>query len=206
VERGPRDRQAPAHGKQRADTADHRYGGRFSGLFGTPSRRVFFALEVLTVCLSSTSHSPAFVASFAASLTSSRLGLEHFSFPVTDSISLSWPFVLKLLAAGVLFGVTGGLFSASLHKMKELLAGRLKNPVFRIFIIGIAISAFSLLCWGGRYPASDKPDRGQLSGEVLLVFCEKLVFTVVTGAAGFQGGESRRCSRTEALSAPLAAA
>ncbi len=165
----------------------------FAGLFGTPIGATFFAIEVLTV--GSIEHQamlPALVAAFAASFTSSYLGLERFSFMLTDQLSLSGPLAIKLLTIGVIFGVSGGLFSVSLHKMKELLARYWTNPILRIFIIGIVISVFSLLCWGGRYSGLGTNLIGASfgGGEVFAWdFAMKFMLTVVTLAAGFQGGE-----------------
>ncbi len=164
----------------------------FAGLFRTPIAAAFFALEVLTVgVLERKALLPALTASFTASCVSGLLGLEKFSFALTDNLLLSWELVPKLLVIGVLFGITGGLFSLSLHKTKQFLAKWITNPMLRIFIIGIAISILSLLCWKGRYSGlgtnliSMSFDKGIVPWD----FVFKLVFTVLTLSAGFQGGE-----------------
>lgn len=164
----------------------------FSGLFGTPIGATFFAIEVLTVgTIEHEAIIPALVSSFTASFTSSCLGLERFSFMLTDQISLSGLLAIKLLIIGVIFGVAGGLFSASLHKLKELFARKLKNPILRILMIGITISALSLLCWGGRYSGlGTNLIAASFGGDSFAWdFAMKFIFTVVTLSAGFQGGE-----------------
>ena len=164
----------------------------FAGLFRTPIAATFFAIEVLTAgVLEHRAIFPALVASFTASFTSEHLGLEKFSFALTDQISLSWTLAYQLLFLGIAFGITGGLFSLSLHKLKELLAKLLKNPILRIFIIGIAVSGFSLLSWGGRYSGlgTNLISMSFTDGVFTWDFALKFLFTVITLSAGFQGGE-----------------
>ena len=164
----------------------------FAGLFRTPIAATFFALEVLTAgALEYAALFPALVASFTASACSGLLGLEKFTVALTDQIPFSAPLVGKLLLFGLLFGIIGGLFAFALHKFKALFAQYLPNPLLRILVIGIAVSIFSLLCWGGRYSGLGTNliamsfDSGIFSWD----FALKFAFTVVTLAAGFQGGE-----------------
>ena len=164
----------------------------FAGLFRTPIAATFFALEVLTAgALEYAALFPALVASFTASACSGLLGLEKFTVALTDQVAFSAPLVGKLLLFGLLFGIIGGLFAWTLHKLKALFAQYLPNPLLRILVIGIAVSIFSLLCWGGRYSGLGTNliamsfDSGIFSWD----FALKFAFTVVTLAAGFQGGE-----------------
>lgn len=164
----------------------------FAGLFRTPIAATFFALEVLTAgVLEYSALLPTLVASFTASACSGLLGLEKFTVALTDQVPFSAPLVGKLLLFGLVFGMAGGLFAFVLHKLKALFAQYLPNPLLRILVIGIAVSVFSLLCLGGRYSGLGTNliamsfDSGIFSWD----FALKFVFTVVTLAAGFQGGE-----------------
>ena len=164
----------------------------FAGLFRTPIAATFFALEVLTAgVLEYSALLPALVASFSASACSGLLGLEKFTVALTDQVAFSAPLVGKLLLFGLVFGMAGGLFAFALHKLKALFAQYLPNPLLRILVIGIAVSVFSLLCLGGRYSGLGTNliamsfDSGIFSWD----FALKFAFTVVTLAAGFQGGE-----------------
>lgn len=164
----------------------------FAGLFRTPIAATFFALEVFAAgVLEYQALFPALVASFTASACSGLLGLEKFSVTLTDALPFSGALVGKLLLFGVLFGITGGLFAWSLGKLKGFLAVRLPNPLRRIFWIGLLVSAVSLLCWEGRYAGLGTNliamsfDGGCFSWDFVL----KFLFTIVTLAAGFQGGE-----------------
>lgn len=164
----------------------------FSGLFRTPLVATFFALEVLTVgVLEQEALLPALAASYTANYVSGLWGLEKFHFTLTDTISFSWDFIVKLFILGIAFGIIGGAFSSSLHKMKKILSKYIQNPLLRIFLAGLAISMLSLLCWGGRY-------SGLGTNLIVMSFSEgiyswdfalKFLFTVLTLSAGFQGGE-----------------
>jgi len=164
----------------------------FAGLFRTPIAAAFFAIEILTAgILEHRVIFPSLVAAFTASFTSGYLGLEKFSVALSDQITLSWPLVFQLLTMGILFGITGGLFSLSLYKIKQFLAQRLQNPVLRMLIIGLVVSGFSLLCWGGRYSGlgTNLISMSFAGGVLTWDFALKFVFTAVTISAGFQGGE-----------------
>lgn len=164
----------------------------FAGLFRTPIAATFFALEVFTAgVLEYQALFPALVASFTASACSGLLGLEKFSVALTDTLPFSGALVGKLLLFGLLFGVTGGLFAWSLGKWKKFFAARLPDPLRRIFWLGVLVSVCSLLCWEGRYSGLGTNliamsfDTGIFSWD----FALKFLFTIVTLAAGFQGGE-----------------
>lgn len=164
----------------------------FSGLFQTPLAAVFFAMEVLTVGkLEHRAVLPILTASFTAYYTSHLLGLPRFLYPLGESAPFSLPLIGKLILLGVLFGVIGRLFSYCLHRSEELLDGLIQKPVRRIFITGTAVGLLSLLCWQGRYSGLGANiilsalDGGALPWD----FALKFLFSVVSIAAGFQGGE-----------------
>lgn len=164
----------------------------FGGLFRTPIAAAFFALEVLTVgVLKKKAVLPALTASFTASYVSGLLGLEKFTFLLKEQIPVSWELAPKLMIAGVIFGLTGSLFSLCLHKTKELLLTWFKQPYLRIFIVGTAIGLLSLVLWKGRYSGlgTNLIAMSFSNGIYTWDFAFKLLFTVLTLAAGFQGGE-----------------
>ncbi len=164
----------------------------FAGLFRTPLAATFFAVEVLTAgVLEYRALFPAMVAAFTASFTSGWMGLEKFTFALTDPVPFSWPLAVRLLLLGLAFGAVGGLFALSLHRFKAALATVLQNPIGRIFLLGAGVSALSLLCWGGRYSGLGTNLISMSFGADVFPwdFALKLLFTIVTLSAGFQGGE-----------------
>lgn len=166
--------------------------GGFSGLFQTPLAATLFAMEVLTVGkLENKAVLPILTASFAAYCTSHLLGLPQFLFPLTESVPFSAMLIVKLVALGLAFGLVGRLFSYALHRAEELLDGAIKRPVIRILIVGTAVGGLSLLCWQGRYSGlGANIILSGLAGEAMpWDFALKFLFSVISIAAGFQGGE-----------------
>ena len=165
----------------------------FAGLFQTPLAAVLFAMEVLAAgALEYQALLPAVTASFTASTVSGLLGLEKFSFGVTAEMPLSVPALGKLILLGILFGITGGVFAWALKWLKGTFAKIWKNPVIRIAVVGAGLSVLLLVLYRGRYAGlGTNLIHASFFGEKILPYdwLLKLVLTIVTLAAGFQGGE-----------------
>lgn len=169
----------------------------FSGLFQTPLAAVVFALEVLVAGeLRFQAVFPALTASIAASMTSHALGLSKFTFALSDaltnSISFNWILLLELLLFGVIFGIVGGLFAWGLKKVKTIVGNKIPNPIIRIAVFGVILSALFLLLYQGRYSGLGTNliqasfNNGTIYGWDWIL---KMILTIVTLSVGFQGGE-----------------
>ena len=165
----------------------------FAGLFQTPIAAVLFALEVLVASeIRYDALFPALIASFAASMTSGWMGLEKFTFALSDTMTLDPVMMIKLLAAGAVFGIVGGAFAWSLKKAKEIFAARFVNPLIRIAVIAICLSILFILLDQGRYSGlgTNLIDFSFHGGMIYSWdWILKFALTVITLAAGFQGGE-----------------
>ena len=96
------------------------------------------------------------------------------------------------MVLAVLFGLTGGGFAWLLGWAKEKCAALLANPYWRIGVGGVVVAALSLLCLAGRYSGLGTNLIGLAFSDGTVYgwdFLAKLLFTVVTLAVGFQGGE-----------------
>lgn len=165
----------------------------FAGLFQTPLAATFFAMEVLTAgILIHEIILPALIASYAASMTSHWLGLEKFSVDLTVAIVPSTDFLVRIILLGIIFGVTGGIFAKSLKVLKVKCMDWILNPFFRIFCMGAILSVFLMLLHLGRYAGlgtnliEESFGGGQIYGYDWIL---KFIFTILTLAAGYQGGE-----------------
>ncbi len=165
----------------------------FSGLFGTPVAACFFALEVLTAgTLEYSALFPAIAASFTASMVSKALGLENFHYVLNSKIQTDVLFAVKLLVLGALFGLIGSLFAYGLVSMKNKLGKTFQDPVKKITIVSIFLAIMFILLGMGRYSGlgtnliSAGFHEGRIYGWDWIL---KLVLTIITIAAGFQGGE-----------------
>lgn len=165
----------------------------FAGLFGTPIAAVFFAMEVLTAgALEYQALLPAVTAAFTASAAAQFLGLEKFTFALTGKMDLAFSDMWRFLLLGILFGVVGGAFAWTLKYMKNILASHWKQPVIRIFTMGLILSVLLLLLYKGRYAGlGTNLIHASFYGEEILSYdwILKFLLTVLTLAAGFQGGE-----------------
>lgn len=166
----------------------------FAGLFRTPLAATVFALEVLVAGrLEYRALFPALIASLVASATSGALGLEKFEVALTATVSLDATGITRLAILGVVFGIVGGAFAWCLAHAKTL-AGRLApNPYVRIGVIGAALSMLLFVLWQGRYCGlgTNLISSAFANGATIYSWdwIAKFILTIVTLAAGYQGGE-----------------
>lgn len=165
----------------------------FAGLFQTPIAATFFAMEVLTAgSLAYSALVPCIIASFAASYTSHTLGLEKFSINFNYSLEPDVYFILKVVMLGILFGIVGGLFAYILNLSKKYFSKSIRNPIFRIFILGFILSVLLILLQKGRYAGlGTNLIYSAFHKEEISVYdwLLKFLLTILTLSAGFQGGE-----------------
>lgn len=165
----------------------------FAGLFQTPIAATFFALEVLMVgVIEYRALFPAALSAFVASYTSHLLGLEKFSVDLNVAVPVDLLFAGKVVLLGIVFGAVGGLFAKLLKNTKVWMAQKIADPYRRIFVVGVLLTIAMFALHMGRYSGlgtnliSASFDEGTIYGYDWVL---KLVLTIVTLAAGFQGGE-----------------
>lgn len=166
----------------------------FGGLFQTPLAAAFFAIEVITCgYLDYRALPAALTASYTAAFTSRALGLEKFTVNLSSSLPLiDGRGLFLLLILGIAFGLTGRLFSFLLGEVKKRVGEKLPNPYLRIGLASIPLAILLMLLHAGRYCGLGT-NLISLSLEGGLIypydFALKLLFTILTLAIGFQGGE-----------------
>ena len=184
----------------------------FAGLFQTPMAAIALSIEILLAGhLEMAALLPATVAAVTAYKVSEMLGIARFTLDL-NSFSPDWNlaglfygnagldiyFVLKLAVLGILFGIVGGLFAWLLPLSKKFFAEKFPNPVKRVAVMGVALSALLILCWQGRYSGlgtnlTDMIFAGSAQDAASSIYAWdwilKMLFTIVTLSVGFQGGE-----------------
>lgn len=166
-------------------------GGGFGAVFGVPLAGAVFALEVQSIGrVRYEALVPALTASLIGDLVVSGLGYHHHARPqLTAAVDL--PLVLKVAAAGLVFGLAGAAFAELTHTIKRLMAARIAWPPARPVLGGVGIVALASV-FGRDYLGLSLPliDRA-LAGDRLsfAVFALKIVFTAVTLGCAFPGGE-----------------
>lgn len=165
----------------------------FAGLFRTPIAAVAFALEVLTVgALRREALLPTLAASFTAAGTSRLLGLEKFEAAIDLFPALDLLLTAKLTAAALVFGLTGLLFSVLLKCSRAKVSSLFPDPYLRIAAVGALLSLLLLALHAGRYCGlGTNLISSSFSGDPIYAYdwIAKLVLTVLTLSAGYQGGE-----------------
>lgn len=167
----------------------------FAGLFQTPLAAAFFAIEVLVVGQYAWAILPAsLLAAYVASTTSHLLGLEKFQHLLTHSASLPLTAMalFKLILLSLAFAAIGNLFAIFLKQCKASFAKTWTNPYWRIFLVGTLVALAIFLLHHGRYAGlGTNLIEQSLTGETIYPYdwFLKLLLTVITLAAGLQGGE-----------------
>ena len=166
----------------------------FGGLFQTPLAAVFFSMEVIVAGkMQYYALLPALIASYTAAFTSHMLGLEKFYVPLQDAVKISdGSIAVRLVVLGIIFGLTGRLFSFLLAQFKKIFGENLKNPYVRISVISIPLALILLLLYNGRYSGlgTNLISAAFSDGNIYAYdWILKLLLTVLTLAIGFQGGE-----------------
>jgi len=165
----------------------------FSGLFETPIAACFFALEVLIAgTLQYTALFPAIVAAFVANMVSRGLGLEKFHYALHTQIQINPAFILKVILLGIIFGIVGALFAHGLKLAKERFNKIFDSSVKKIAVIGTVLAILFILSGMGRYSGlGTNLISASFQGNKIYQWdwILKFVLTIVTLAAGYQGGE-----------------
>lgn len=165
----------------------------FAGLFQTPLAAIFFSMEVLTVgTVEYSALLPCVIAAYVARFTSQALGLKEAGIHLDVFIDFNGYFILKIALLGILFGIIGGFFAYLFSLTKKFLLNHITNPMLRIFLVGCIVSAAILLLHKGRYAGfgtnliSAAFHHEKIYGYDWIL---KLILTILTLSAGFQGGE-----------------
>ena len=136
---------------------------------------------------------PALIASYTAAYTSHTLGLEKLYVPLKDTLEISDAgMAVRLIVLGIIFGLTGRLFSFLLAKSKKFFGEKIKNPYFRIGVISIPLALILFLLYNGRYSGlGTNLISAAFSGGMIYSYdwILKLLLTILTLAIGYQGGE-----------------
>lgn len=166
--------------------------GCFSALFGTPLTAAVFAIMVVSVdSLYHAALMPCFFSALVAFRVALVLGVAPTRFAV-EVPPLETVLFLKTAALAVLCALVSVLFCGVMHVVEHWMHRRIANPWLRITAGGAAIIVLTLLVGNQDYNGAG---MGIITAAVEqgaahpAAFLLKLLFTAVTLAAGFKGGE-----------------
>lgn len=164
----------------------------FAALFGTPLTAVFFALEVGKVgVIKYAGMLPCVVASFVAYGISVLMGAEpvRFSAPVVNELSPE--IMLKVIALSLMCAVVSIIFCLALKRASFYAKKIMPNNFIRIFVCGGIVVALTFIVGSTDYNGAgmhiiSDAINGNARAEAFIL---KILFTAMTIAAGFKGGE-----------------
>ena len=163
----------------------------FSALFGTPLAATVFAIMVISIgVIYHVALYPSLLAALVAYGVSIYLGVEPTRFAVSVPEQTVGMFV-RVALLGVLCALVSILFCQVMHVAGHLMK-RIRNPWLRVACGGAAIIVLTLI-FGTDYNGAGMEivtaavEQGTVA--VPWAFLLKLIFTAITLAAGFKGGE-----------------
>ena len=164
----------------------------FAGLFGTPLTACLFTMEFESVgTWFSPALLPCYVASFVASLISGALGVHAETFPLNTAMTLTLGNSWKILLLAVAISLLGILMCECFHKAEHFAHKWIPNSALRIAVGGAIIAILTLLVGDQRFNGAGMDMAlAAVGGKAdWYSFALKMLFTAVTLAAGFKGGE-----------------
>ena len=164
----------------------------FSSVFGTPLAGAIFGLEVLSVRrMRYAAALPCFLAAILADQVRLIWGIPHVHYAVGTIPSFSVLSMAAVVAAGVIFGLSGMLFGRVTRKLSELAQHHVPygpvRPLLGGALIAVAVYALGTQRYIGLgIPVIREAFQGQLGLQDAVA---KMGFTAVSIASGFKGGE-----------------
>ncbi len=168
-------------------------GALFSAVFGTPLGACVFALEVVDVGhFCSAALFPALVSSVVAFSLSTSLGTPIEKFNVGIIPEFSFDIMWRVSVVAIIGALVSMLFCASLHIASHLFNKAFKNPYIKTTVGAVIIIALTAIVGSFKYNGGGMETIVAVfehSTVETWAFLLKMLFTVVTVAAGFKGGE-----------------
>ena len=180
----------------------------FGAVFGTPLAGAVFALEVLAIGrISYEALIPCLIAGIVADQTCVGLGIRHTAYQITSISRLVAPpggltldpgLLAKVSIAAVAFGLASMLFAELQHSLQRIFHVAIRWPLARPAVGGLLVIGLTLL-FGTDYlglgvhspdlHATTIVSSFQPGGATNWAWLLKILFTAVTLASGFKGGE-----------------
>lgn len=182
----------------------------FGSVFGTPVAGAIFALEVLTIGrIKYDALVPCLIASVLADIVCSAWNIHHTKYHIelfdpgmyaVSFIHIDFLLLIKVIASGVAFGLTGYLFAQLSHGIKSQCNALIKTHKWIIPVLGGSIIILLTFVLGtsdylGLGVASKDPNGISIvnafkpGGVDNFSWLWKLLFTAITLGTGFKGGE-----------------
>ena len=164
----------------------------FAGLFGTPLTAALFCMEFESVgTVFSPALLPCFLAAFVASRISLCFGVHAEGVLLETALGMDVLTLGKVALLAVAISVLGIAMCAFFHKAEHFAHHHLPNPFVRIAVGGVSVMVMTMLVGDHRFNGAgmDMALAAVEGHTEWYNFLLKMLFTAVTLAAGFKGGE-----------------
>lgn len=164
----------------------------FSALFGTPMAAAIFPIEVAVVGIFYYSALlPCIISSLVASHFAAGMGITPEAFHILEIPKESIENYLKIGILAIVCALVSILFCVILHDFSKFFKKYFKNPFFRVIVGSAIIIALTLLLNTKDYLGAGIPviEHAMEGHTVSTAFIWKMIFTAITLAVGFKGGE-----------------
>ncbi len=164
----------------------------FAALFGSPITAAIFSLEVASVgILHFSAILPCLVASLTSAHLASLLGAHAETFPIVRSFTISFGSVGGATLIAAVCAAVSILYCISLRRGGKFWAKKIPNPYVRVVVAGALIALLTFFLRTGDYNgAGMNVIAAAVEGNALpAAFALKFLFTVITMASGYKGGE-----------------
>ncbi|KAF1027221.1 MAG: Chloride/fluoride channel protein [Pseudomonas sp.] len=164
----------------------------FASVFGTPLAGALFGLEVLAIGrMRYDALFPCVVAAIVADQVGLAWGVVHTHYAIGEVVGVSVWSVLKVVIAGVVFGLAGLLFARLTHRLGTWVKCLIAYPPLRPLAGGAVIAVAVWALDAHAYIGLGIPGMVQAFETPVAPWdwLGKLVFTVMSLGSGFKGGE-----------------
>jgi H+/Cl- antiporter ClcA len=167
--------------------------GGFGSVFGTPIAGTIFGLEVVRLGgFDYDALVPALVASIVGDFVTRHLGVVHAAYPPAPIVELTPAVLGKLALIGLAMALASMAFVELTHRLKRVFAARVARLPLRMAVGGALVVALWKLFGTSDYLGLGVPMILRAFADPKLpayAFAAKILFTSVTLASGFLGGE-----------------
>ncbi|HEX3771410.1 MAG TPA: chloride channel protein [Polyangiaceae bacterium] len=167
--------------------------GGFGSVFGTPIAGTLFGLEVVVMGrMEYEALVPSLVSALVGDRVTRAMGVRHTPYPAAPLLLPTFLVLGKVVLMGAAMAAATTAFVELTHGLKRLFEARIPRLPLRMFAGGLAVVVLWKAIGTSDYLGLGVPTILRAFSDPALpsyVFAAKLVFTAVTLAAGFLGGE-----------------
>lgn len=164
----------------------------FGSVFGTPLAGAIFGLEVFLIGrLKYDAIFPAFMAAIIADLVTKLWQTPHTHYHIGVIPDVSFLNIVYAMIAGIVFGLCAATFSKVIHKVSAAFKSKITYPPLRPLVGGVIVASAVWAIGTTKYIGLGIPTIvGSFDQQLPIYdFALKMIFTIITLAAGFKGGE-----------------